>query len=164
MLQEIGVEAARLQEDATFGQQGNLEAAKGWASLGWLLGSIIAAGSAVGGVLTFASPEYQHIGGSLALVAAVATGVHGTLRPARRAERARSVAVLYSAARDRARRLRTVDLVSSDSADELRDRLVALTDDLNTANGIADPTPRWAYLLAKKNIEREQGQTHMIDR
>lgn len=163
MLQEIGNEAARLEENATFGQQGNLEASKGWAALGWILGSIIAAGSTAGGVLTFSSGEFQYIGGALALVAAVTTGVHGTLRPARRAERARSVAVQYSAARDRARRLRTIDLVSSDTAQQLRDRLTAVAEELDAANGVADPTPRWAYLRAKKNIEQEFAQTHRVD-
>ncbi|MCS0472350.1 hypothetical protein [Curtobacterium flaccumfaciens] len=74
---EIRAEADRLEENATFGQQGNLEAAKlrtGWS---WALGSVIAVGSAVGGVLTFATDGLQYLAGGLALLAAAATGVHG---------------------------------------------------------------------------------------
>jgi hypothetical protein len=163
VLAQIGAEASRLEENATFGQQGNLEAAKGWSLAGWSLGSVIAAGSAVGGVLTFASGELQYVGGALALVAAAATGVHGTLRPSRRSERARMAAVQFGAVRDRARRLRTVDVVSGDDVEALRRRLDAVGDELTAASRAADPTPRWAYLRAKRNIEVEHGQAHRVD-
>lgn len=162
LLELIGVEAARVEENATFGQQGNLEAAKGWSAVGWSLGSVIAAGSAVGGVLTFAGGTLQVVGGCLALIAAAGTGVHGTLRPARRAERARSVAVQFAAVRDRARRLRTVDLAGDDIS-TLRHRLETVSEQLTAASEVADPTPRWAYLRAKRNIERDGGQAHRID-
>ncbi|OII28766.1 hypothetical protein BIV03_00435 [Curtobacterium sp. MCBA15_016] len=164
MLDEIRAEASRVEENATFGQQGNLEASKGWSVLGWVLGSVIAAGSAVGGVMTFASGDLQYVGAVLALVAAATTGVHGTLRPARRSERARVAAVQFGSVRDRARRLRTVDVVSGDDVGALRQRLDVVGEELTAASRAADPTPRWAYLRAKRNIEVEHGQTHRIDR
>ena len=159
----IRAEADRLEENATFGQQGNLEAAKLWTGWSWALGSVIAVGSAAGGVLTFATDGLQYLAGGLALLAAAATGVHGTLRPAKRAERAQSVAVQFLAIQDRARRLRRVDALTSVDDSVLRDRLDEIASQLDAARERADPTPRWAYLRAKKNIERDGGQTHRAD-
>jgi hypothetical protein len=156
-------EADRIEESATFAQQGNLEAAKLWTTLSWILGSIIAGGSAVGGVLTFASAELQTLAGGLALLAAATTGVHGTLRPSKRAERARTVAALFARVQDDARRLRTIDAPASHDDAAIRDRLDEIASAQAAARELADPTPRWAYLLAKRNIEKERGQTHRVD-
>jgi len=154
-------EASRIHESAVFSAQGQFEAAKAWRAVHWSLGGFTALVSALSAVLTFAS-EAQVFSGVLAVVAALAAAVLTTSRPDKLAERAAARGNDYTALRNDAPRLLHVQ-VPIDSIAGLRKALDGLASRAAELDHAADPIPRFAYKAAKRNVERDGGQTFRAD-
>ncbi|MEW1963876.1 SLATT domain-containing protein [Micrococcus sp. NPDC078436] len=157
----ISVEVSRIHESAIYSAQGQLEAAKFWRGLHWTLGALAAALSTAAAVITFAAAG-QVASGVLAVLAAITAALMTGARPDRLAERAQSSGNDYTRLRNDVRRLRDIQ-VPMDALPELRNALAQLAERESDLNHAADPIPRLAYLLAKRNIERDGGQRFKVD-
>ncbi|MGW8437666.1 SLATT domain-containing protein [Nocardiopsis sp. NPDC055879] len=160
--EEIRVEIVRVHESAVFSAQGQFEAAKFWRMLHWGIGALTAGLSTTAAVITFAA-DAQICSGVLAVAAAIAAAVLTGTRPDNLAQRAQNSGNAYTTLRNDARRLRHIG-VPADPVPELRDALTELAARASELDHAADPIPRWAYRLAKRNIERDGGQTFEADR
>lgn len=154
-------EASRLHESAVFSAQGQFEAAKMWRALHWILGGFTAVVSALTAVLTFAS-NAQVLCGALAVIVALTAAVLTTTRPDKLAERASARGSDYTTLRNDTRRLLHIQ-VSADSISILRKALDGLAGRAAELDHAADPIPRIAYRAAKRNIEKDGGQTFRVD-
>lgn len=152
----IRSEAGRIHESAIFSAQGQLEAGKGWRTLHWSLGALTAGLSTASAVITFAS-GVQLLSGVLAVLSAIAVTVLTGARPDKLSEQAHGLGNGYLALRNDARRLRDVACLV-DPLPELREALDELARRVIELNYAADAIPRWAYLLSKRNIEKDGGQ------
>jgi hypothetical protein len=155
-------EASRIHESAVYSAQGQFEAAKFWRILHWVLGVVTAVLSSSAAVLTFAT-EQQTPSGVLAIGAAVVAAVLTGVRPGTLVERAQTAANGYTALRNDVRRYRAIH-IGTDPIDELRSRIEELAARASELDFNADPIPRKRYERAKKNIERDGGQTFEVDR
>lgn len=144
-----------------YSSQGQFESAKVWRAWNWILGGFTAVASGLAGVLTFAADELQSVSGVLALSAAVTAAVHATLKPDKKAERAKNSANEYLALQSAARRFLSIDVPSDDAA-LLKSTLQGLCDRANAINSSSDVIPEFAYGRAKRNIGRG-GQTYAVD-
>ncbi|MGO2061401.1 MAG: SLATT domain-containing protein [Microbacteriaceae bacterium] len=157
----IHTEVSRIHESAIYSAQGQLEAAKLWRGLHWTLGALTAAMSTLAAVMTFAG-NAQIASGVLAVLAAIAAAVMTGARPDRLAERAQSSGNDYTSLRNDARRLRDIQ-APVDDLPQIRNELLKLAERASDLDHAADPIPRLAYLLAKRNIERDKGQQFEVD-
>lgn len=158
----IRTEADRIHESAVNSAQGQLEAGKGWRALHWGLGALTAALSAAAAVITFAS-SVQVLSGILAILSAITVTLLTGARPDKLSEQAHNVGNGYVSLRNDARRLRDVS-VRVDPLPELRDAVEDLSRRASGLNHAADAIPRWAYLLSKRNIEKDGGQRFEADK
>ncbi|NKY97056.1 SLATT domain-containing protein [Nocardiopsis alborubida] len=158
----IRVEIVRVHESAVFSAQGQFEAAKLWRMLHWSLGALTAGFSTTAAVVTFAA-DVQTVSGALAVTAAISAAVLTGIRPDNLAQRAQNSGNAYTTLRNDARRLRDIG-VPTDPVPELREALTKLAARASELDHASDPIPRWAYRLAKRNIERDGGQTFEADR
>lgn len=152
----IRAEADRIHESAVFSAQGQLEAGKGWRTLHWVLGALTAGLSTASAVITFAT-GVQLLSGVLAILSAIAVTVLTGTRPDKLSEQAHGLGNDYLALRNDARRLRDVAGIV-DPLPELREGLDELARRAFELNHAADAIPRWAYLFARRNIEKDGGQ------
>lgn len=157
----IRVEVERIHESAVHSAQGQFEAAKLWRLVHWTLGVLAAALSTVAAMLVFAS-DAQLLSGACAVLAAIAAAILTSARPDKLAERAQGSGNGYTTLRNVARRLRDIQ-VPADSLPDLREALIGLADRASELDHSAEPIPRWAYKRAKRNIERDGGQTFEVD-
>lgn len=157
----IRAEVSRIHESAVHSAQGQFEAAKRWRMLHWGLGALTAGLSTAAAVITFAS-DAQVVSGVLAILAAIAAAVLTCTRPDRLAEKAQGSGNGYTTLRNDARRVRDI-AVSSEPLPVLRETLNDLAARASDLNHAADVIPRWAYLLAKRNIETDGGQRFEAD-
>lgn len=157
----IRKELSRIHESAVLSSQGQFEAAKMWRAIHWGLGALTAALSTTAAVITFASGS-QIASGVLAVLAAIAVSFLTGIRPDRLAERAQTSANDYIALRNDARRLRDIR-VATDPLAELREALESLAEQAASIDQAADSIPRRGYLLAKRNIEQDGGQSFEVD-
>lgn len=154
-------EADRLHESAVWSSQNHFESAKWWRSVHWLLGFLAAAASAVAGILAFAQDQMLWTAG-LAVLGAITIAAHTTLNPDRRAESAQATATKFLGLRNRARQVKDI-YGPYEPLDALLARLETLTHDMQEAAEVADAVPRLAYNRAKRNIEKDMGQTFGVD-
>lgn len=157
----IRTESGRIHESAVFSAQGQLEAGKGWRGIHWALGALTAGLSATAAVLTFAA-DAQLATGILAVISAVAVTTLTGARPDKLSEQAHTLGNGYVSLRNDVRRLRDIDSLI-EPLPELRERLEDLSRRASELNHAADAVPRWAYLLTKRNIEKDVGQNFEED-
>lgn len=157
----IRKEVSRIHESSVYSAQGQFEAAKLWRLLHWSLGVLTAGLSVVAAVITFAA-NAQVASGVLAVLAALTASALTCARPDKLAELAQTSGNDYTTLRNDARRLREI-LVPADSLFELRKALSELSGRISDLDHAADPIPRFAYLLSKRNIVKDGGQTFNED-
>lgn len=154
-------EAERLEEDATYSSKGHFNAEDTWVRRNYWLGvPATVLGAVAGATLTKIQPELASI---FMLVASLLTGLMTFLKPNERAAMHRAAAGQFLALRNDARFFREVELIQTDSAAELPDRLKALAVIRNELNQTSPSIPRRAFVAARKGIE-EGESTHKIDK
>lgn len=157
----VRAEVARLHESAVYSAQGQFEAAKRWRLVHWTLGAMAAGLSTLAAVITFAT-DAQVYSGVLAVFGALAAAIMTGARPDKLAERAQHSGNDYTTLRNDARRLRHIQ-VPNDDLPVLREALAELASRASDLDHASDPIPRFAYKKAKRNVERDRGQTFEVD-
>jgi hypothetical protein len=158
---EIGNEAARIQESAMYSAQTQFSSSKFWRTANYVLGVPAAALAAIAGATGLADAADAQTAATIALIAAALTAILTTLNAAQRAEQSRVVATAYQALQGDARVFRTIDLPKL-SYDDARVRLDELIAHRNTINDTA-PVPAYiAYQLGKRNITKGR-QDYRVD-
>lgn len=157
----IRKEASRLHESTIHSSQGQLEAAKLWGRLHWILGGAATVVGATSGVLTFAG-GVEIVSGVLAIAASLTAAALMFTRPDRRAEEAALNGNRYIRLRDEVRRLLHID-VPHEPVPGVRRNLEELAAKISELNESSDPIPRSAYRRAKRNIEQDKGQDYRVD-
>lgn len=155
-------ELKRIEEATTHSSQTQFSSAKFWRSLNFALGVPSAALAAVAGTTVLAGAASPHTGAVVALIAAALTAVMTTVNASQRAEQSRVSANAYLALRGDARILRTIDLAELER-DEARERLAALVERRNAINETAPVPAFFAYLLGRRNIQKER-HIYEVDR
>ncbi|MGB3475144.1 MAG: SLATT domain-containing protein [Mycobacterium sp.] len=160
----LEAEAARIEESAMYSAQGQFEAAKVWQQVHWALGCSMTGGSAMAGILAFASGTLQILSGSLAVLSALAGAIITTLRPDRKAQKAVLNANNYLRIQGSARRCRNLRAHTFNSVQDGSAEVERIANNIADINTAAEPIPRLAYRRARRNILRDMGQTFSGDR
>ena len=142
--------------------QGQFESAKLWRLTHLLIGVPAAALAASAGVTALATTTGRVAAGIIALAAAAFAAVAATLDASKRAEAAETVGNKYLGLQSESTIARDVDLLTQ-SVEEARHALHVLAQRRQDVNQQAGVIPRIAYARAKRNIEREGGQTYQVD-
>lgn len=150
-------EAKRLIVDSIYTGRGHQQAGGRWATYNTWLGVPTAIGTALlagGAGISAITDRYPWLTAGLAFAAAIASAVHGFLRPGERAEEHSLKGNRFIALRSDARFFRTIDLRSDLAVNDLSDRLRALRQRYNNMNETPPlHIPRRDYQAAKRSIE-----------
>jgi hypothetical protein len=158
----IAAQLANIEEGVKYSAQGKFEQAKLWRSVNLLIGVPAACLAAVAGATALASTTSRIAAGIIALVAAALGAVATTLDASKRAEAAEAAGNRYLALQHEAEIAREVDLPAQD-VETSRRVLHEFADRRHEINSQSPSIPRFAYRRAKRNIEREGGQTYRGD-
>ena len=158
----IRLELLRLEESAMYSSQGQFEQAKIWRGVNLGLGVPASVLAAISGATALAAEAGRLTAGVLALIAAGLGAVLTTVNASHRMNQATAAANAYLEIQTAARQAREVDLPEMEIEDA-RNVLSELTARRDEQNKTAEPISRWAYLRAKKNIEKIGGQTYEAD-
>ena len=158
----IARQLSNIVEGVTWSAQGQMEAAKLWRTVNLWVGVPAALLAAVAGVTALASTTGRIAAGIIAVAAAGLGAVAATLNAPKRAELAESAGNKYLAIQQDATIARDVDLPRQ-GVDEARQALHELAARRQEVNAGATAIPRLAYRRARRNIEREGGQTYQAD-
>ncbi len=153
-------EAKRVEEDCTHSSKAHYNAAVGWSRCHYLIGIpsvLLAAGASWSG---FGGKAL--IAGVLSVVVAAIAAVNTFLNPADREAVHKAAGGEYGAVRNRARRLREIQLLTLDPPAALQERIESLAEKRDSLNMSCPRIPRWAYLWAKRGIEAGEAD-HQAD-
>jgi hypothetical protein len=156
-------ELERIEEDALYSAKGHFEASADTHKLYVALGLPVALISGVAGVSAFATfTKHNVVAGVLALIAAGLGAANTFLGPAVKAAAHSGFGSDYNTLRNRARLCR--ELLAADLSDtELRQRVVALSNERDALNKKAPPIPRRAFERARRGIEQGEA-TYSTDK
>ena len=160
-LQPLADEINRIHESCLCSSQGQFEQMKLWRSLNLLFGVPAAVLAAIAGGTGLAGSDTQ-VSGVLALVSAGFGAALTTLNPSRRVTQSQASANAYLELQTAARQLLLVKLVKL-TEEEANTELETLTERRDDANKTADPPSSYAYWRAKRNIQKDGGQTYLTE-
>jgi len=158
----IRLELLRLEESAMYSSQGQFEQAKLWRGVNLGLGIPASVIAAISGATALAAEAGRITAGVMALIAAGFGAVLTTVNATHRMNQAAAAGSAYLEIQTAARQAREVDLPDMD-VEDARNVLAELTARRDEQNKAAEPISRWAYRRAKKNIEKQGGQTYGAD-
>jgi len=169
-LRDIGAEALRIHESAMYSSQSQFEQAKIWRALNiWLgapaaIAAALAASTILGGSeqTTLFGIRGHTLAGLLALTSAALSSLLTTVNASRRTTQCQASGNAFLQLQTEARQLVLVDLAHF-KFEEARERLESITNSRNELTKTADPAGRYAYWKAKRNIERQGGQSYEVD-
>jgi len=154
-------EAERLEEDAVYSSKGHFNAEDTWVRRNYWLGvPATVLGAIAGATLIKSQPEWAT---AFTLLASLLTGLMTFLKPNERAAMHRAAASQFLALRNDARFFREIDLLQSDSQNELTQNLKALSAMRNELNQKSPSIPRRAFIAARKGIEEGEA-IHKVDK
>jgi hypothetical protein len=169
-LRDIGAEALRIHESAVYSSQAQFEQAKIWRALNIWLGApaavaaALAASAILGGsdqTMLFGIRGHT-LAGLLALLSAALSSILTTVNASRRTTQCQASGNAFLQLQTEARQLIFVDLKHLNFEDA-RERLESITNSRNELTKTADPAGRFAYRKAKRNLEKQGGQTYEVD-
>ena len=156
LLEAIGKEARRIEEDSIHSAKSHFNAADIWNKRHYWLGiPATILGAAAGAAMIKELPE---IAGILSLTATILTGLITFLKPPEIAATHKTSADQYLALRNDARVFREVDLIQHNDMGTLSDMLKALSQRRNELNQGSLVIPRAAFEKARKGIT--EGETN----
>lgn len=155
-------ELERIEESVEYSAQSQLEHAKIWRVIHYVLGSIAAVLAAAAGGVGVTAFWPAPIAGAFAFASAGVAAIVTALQPAATYTRATQVGNEYLDLQAHARTFRNIDLPLL-SIDDARVQLASIMERRHNINKSADPPFRRAYKRAAKNIEAGATE-HAIDR
>jgi hypothetical protein len=169
-LRDIGAEALRIHESAVYSSQSQFEQAKIWRALNIWLGAPAAVAAALAASAILGGSEQtmlfgirsHTLAGLLALLSAALSAILTTVNASRRTTQCQASGNAFLQLQTEARQLILVDLKHL-NYEEGRERLESITNSRNELTKTADPAGRYAYWKAKRNIEKQGGQTYEVD-
>jgi hypothetical protein len=169
-LRDIGAEALRIHESAVYSSQSQFEQAKIWRALNIWLGApaAVAAALAASAILSGSDQTMlfgirgHTLAGLLALLSAALSSILTTVNASRRTTQSQASGNAFLQLQTEVRQLILVDLKHL-NFEEARERLESITNSRNELTKTADPAGRYAYWKAKRNIEKQGGQTYEVD-
>ncbi|WP_084436729.1 SLATT domain-containing protein [Aldersonia kunmingensis] len=170
-LRDIGAEALRIHESAVYSSQSQFEQAKIWRALNIWLGAPAAVAAALAASAILGGTEQTLVfgikgdllAGLLALLSAALSSILTTVNASRRTTQCQASGNAFLQLQTEARQLILVDLKHL-SFEDGRGKLESITNSRNELLKTADPAGRFAYLKAKKNIEKLGGQSYAVDK
>lgn len=157
----LAEEINHIHESCLWSAQGQFEQMKLWRSLNLLFGVPAAALAAIAGGTGLAGND-THVPGVLALISAGFGAALTTLNPSRRVTQSQASANAYLELQTATRQFLLVKLVRL-SEEDAQTELDALTQRRDDVNKTADPPSTYAYWRAKRNIQKNGGQTYLTE-
>jgi hypothetical protein len=158
-------EIERIHESAMWSAQCQFEQMKLWRWANLVLGvpaAVLAAVSGGTGLAEARDGDVSSWPAILALLAAAFGAALTTLNPARRVTQSQASGNAFLEVQTAARQLLLLDLADLSVA-HARDQLRELSARRDELNKTADPPGRLAYWLAKRNLEKNNGQVYEVD-
>jgi hypothetical protein len=160
LLEQIRMEASRIEEDATYSSCGHFEASKPWAHLNLWVGIPLIIVSALGGVA--AIKDLPIAASVIAFAVSAGTALMTFLSPGDRHKLHAECGNAYAALRNDARIFRCIDCASGAANAALVAKLQELTRRRNELNSSSPIIPDRAFQKARNGIEEGQ-KSHHID-
>jgi hypothetical protein len=159
---EITKEAARIEENATYGAETQFEYSKRWRRVDRILAGIAAVGAGVSGIGSLAELFGPTTAGVIALLSAAVGAVAASLNAPQTKERAAGAANAYKALQQNARVLKNIDLQTL-TDEEARTQLQQLIDRQQELNATSEVPSSKAWKKARKQVE-SGSQAHEVDK
>ena len=156
IVSEINTEAQRIVEDSLYSARSHFEASRVWGWLYTVLGLPIAIVSAISGISVI-SQDYDLAMG-LAFTVSILTAISSFLNVAKRQQDHKQYGSQYLALRNDAHLFSKVGIQTTKSLQGAATALEKLNETRNRLNDEAPDIPRWAYSMAKTNIERGEAE------
>lgn len=156
LFEHLRQEALRIEEDALFSAKAHFASAPLWRWMHILLGLPAAIGAGIAGVSAF--KDQTMIAGAISIGVAALTSISTFLNPGDRASAHTAAGNSYLSLRNQARIFRTIELLSTDSAESVKPRLLKISERRDDLNSSSPLIPNWAYRKAKKRIEAGEAE------
>jgi len=161
VIEELKKESLRIEEDVTFSGKRHFNAASRWEGYHNKLGIPSTALSAVAGLSAFA--DYPTLAGIIAISTAAITAVFTFLKTDERASKHRAVGNGYFSLKNEARIFRNIECATITDFEQLKSRIVELSDRRNQLNEQAPETTDDDFQTARAGIEEGQ-QEYQTDK
>jgi hypothetical protein len=151
----ITSEAERIEEDAEHSGKGHYNASARWGYVHYCIGVPMAIMAGISGAASF----YDHSlwAGTLALLTAGLGAVQTFINPEEKSQRHKAVAGQYISLRNDVRCFRNILLLNMD-AGETQTKILDFSSKRNLLNENSPSIPRWAYWLAKSDVDTGYAQ------
>jgi hypothetical protein len=154
-------EASRVEEDALYSSKAHYNASGRWSRVHFWMGLAAALLSAIAGVS--ALKQHPELGGVLALLVAVLSGIATFINAERRSSAHHVAAASYQELRNQARIFREVTAEGTSEEVALARGLRQLTDRRDGLNRGSPQIPTWAFKKARAGIEGGEA-SYAVDR
>lgn len=154
LINEMQIEASRIEEDSLYSAKGHFEAARFWGNSHLSLGIPTALFAAIASGTAF--KEDVVIAGTLALFAAVLSAISTFLNPSERSQLHHQAGAKFNSLRNRARIFREIDLQSGAEQSELLALLKKMAEERDLLNMSSPQIPRFAFKRARRAIESKE--------
>ncbi|MBX3333702.1 MAG: SLATT domain-containing protein [Nitrospira sp.] len=151
LLNEMQVEAGRIEEDSLYSAKGHFEAARFWGNLHLWLGIPAAALAAIASGTAF--KEEVIIAGILALAASILSAISTFLNPSERSQIHHQAGAKHNSLRNRVRIFREIDLKSGVEQGALVTSLKEMAEERDSLNMSNPQIPKFAFRRARRGIE-----------
>ncbi|PXA04626.1 hypothetical protein DDZ13_05490 [Coraliomargarita sinensis] len=151
IIEELKKESLRIEEDVTYSGKRHFNAASRWEGYHNKLGIPSTALSAIAGLSAFA--DFPTLAGIIAISTAAVTAVFTFLKTDERASKHRAVGNGYFSLKNDARIFRNIECTATSDLDQLKTRIVELSDRRNELNEQAPETSDKDFQTARDGIE-----------
>lgn len=151
LIDEMQLEANRIEEDSLYSSKGHFEAARAWGNLHLWFGIPAAVFAAIASGTAF--KEDVITAGILALAASILSAISTFLNPSERSQLHHQAGVKHNSLRNRARIFRELDLKSGAEQPELLASLKKLAEERDSLNMSNPQIPKFAFRRARCGIE-----------
>ena len=160
LIKALAAEAARIEEDTLHSSKGHFNAGALWSKVHIGLGLPAAILAAWAGMEAFSdNPQLTSL---LAILAAGLGAVSTFLNPSDKATAHKNAGRELNALKNKARHFREIDLLLADPSEAAK-TLKTLSIHRDEFNSVSPDIPRWAYEMAKKDIDSGRA-TYAVDK
>lgn len=162
--EEIIHEAKRIEEGLLFSSKGHFAVAHFWSNFHLWMGVPMVVLSSTAGAAALSKFDPQHVvAGGISILVAVMSGVMTFLNPNEKASVHLNAGNGYDSLMNKVRVFWSIECWRDESEQVLTERLKYFSEQKDRLNQGSPQIPRWAYLAAKRGIEKGEGN-YLVDR